>query len=88
MIPGGKSGDVLGPVVGTRDRFYAFITQAAGTSVWTSTDGRAWTQQAKPADLLAEGTKGTPFVLDAVEDGQGGILAVGKITDRPRATPP
>jgi hypothetical protein len=81
MLEEGKDTDVLGPLVGAAGHFYAFITQAAGTGVWTSTDGRAWTQQAEPADLLPEGTKdSTPVVLDAVEDGRGGILAVGKIT--------
>jgi hypothetical protein len=79
-VPAGKATDLLGPVVGTSDRFYAFITTAAGTGVWTSTDGRAWTQQAEPADLLPVDGKGTPVVLAAIEDGRGGIMAVGKVT--------
>jgi hypothetical protein len=82
-IPGLKGVDTLGPVVALGDRFYFFINQAAGTGIWTSTDGRSpLVAQAEPADLLPEeGAEGsTPTVLDAIADGKGGILAVGKIT--------
>jgi hypothetical protein len=80
MVDGLKATDTLGPVVGSSDRFYAFINQAGGTSVWTSGDGARWTQQAKPTDLVPSGSKGTPYVLDATSDDKGGIVAVGKVT--------
>ncbi len=82
-VPGLKGVDTLGPVVAVGDRFYFFINQEAGTGIWTSTDGRSpLVAQAEPADLLPEeGAEGsTPTVLDAIADGNGGILAVGKIT--------
>ena len=39
MIPDVTTTDTLGPVVATSDRFVAFTTGGAGTSIWTSTDG-------------------------------------------------
>jgi hypothetical protein len=87
MIPDVTSADTLGPVVATSDRFVAFTTGGAGTSVWTSTDGgHLWAQEAKPASLTAEGNTGRPVILQAIGDGQGGILAIGSVTSSEGST--
>lgn len=80
MIAGITAQDTLGPVVTTSDRFLVFVSSPTGTTVWSSSDGNAWAQEADPAALTATGPKGIPVVADAVRDGQGGIVAVGKIT--------
>ena len=87
MIPDVTSSDTLGPVVATSDRFVAFTTGGAGTSVWTSTDGgHLWAQEAKPASLTAEGNSGRPVVLEAIGDGHGGVLAIGSVTNADGST--
>lgn len=81
MIPDITTADTLGPLVATSDRFVAFTTGGAGTSVWTSTDGgHLWAQEAKPATLTASGNTGRPVVLQAIADGRGGVLAIGSVT--------
>ena len=80
MVAGITAQDTLGPVVATSDRFLVFVSRPTGTTVWSSSDGHAWAQEADPAELTATGPKGKPVVADAVRDGQGGIVAVGKVT--------
>jgi hypothetical protein len=87
MIPDITTADTLGPVVATSDRFVAFTTGGAGTSVWTSTDGgHLWAQEAKPSTLTAAGNTGRPVVLEAIGDGHGGVLAIGSVTSAEGST--
>jgi hypothetical protein len=82
MIPDVTATDSLGPVVATSDRFVAFTTGGAGSSVWTSTDGgHLWAQEAKPSALVTATNNGRPVVLEAIADGKGGVLAIGSVTD-------
>jgi hypothetical protein len=87
MIPDVTTTDTLGPVVATSDRFVAFTTGGAGTSIWTSTDGgHLWAQEAKPAALAATGNTGRPVVLEAIQDGKGGVIAIGSVTNATGST--
>jgi len=71
----------LGPVTTTNDRFDIFVTGPTGTSIYSSPDGSLWSEETGPAGLTASGVTGRPVVLQAVPDGQGGIIAVGKVTN-------
>jgi hypothetical protein len=81
MIPDVNSKDALGPVVTTSDRFVTFITRPTGTTIWSSPDGSLWAQEVDPTGLTAAGNKGRPVILQAIQDGQGGIIAIGSVTD-------
>ena len=81
MIAGITAQDTLGPVVATGDRFLVFVSRPTGATVWSSSDGQVWAQEASPADLTAT-SNGKPVVADAVRDAQGGIVAVGKVTGK------
>jgi hypothetical protein len=71
----------LGPVANSKDRFYVFATGPTGTSIFSSPNGSLWSQEAGPDDLTASGVTGRPVVLQAIPDGKGGIVAIGKITN-------
>jgi hypothetical protein len=81
MIAEVTKDDVLGPVVNSKDRFMVFLTGPIGTSVWSSPTGSLWSQETDPDGLTAVGTAGRPVVLQAIPDGQGGIIAVGRVTN-------
>jgi len=81
MITDVTKDDVLGPVVSSKDRFMVFVTGPVGSSVWSSPNGSLWSQEADPDVLTAAGTAGRPVVLQAIPDGQGGIIAVGRVTN-------
>jgi len=87
MIPDVVKGYTLSAVTTSSDRFYTFATGPAGTSIFTSGDGGLWVQELKPTGLTKLSTTGQnvvtgrPVVLQAVPDGKGGILAIGKITN-------
>ena len=80
MIVDVTANDVLGPVAATTDRFLVFVTQPTGTSAWASANGSLWAQELSPDKLVTAANNGRPVVLQAVSDGAGGIVAVGKIT--------
>jgi hypothetical protein len=71
----------LGPVTSSKDRFYIFATGPSGTSIFSSPDGGLWAREASPSGLTASGVTGRPVVLQAIPDGKGGIIAVGKVTN-------
>jgi hypothetical protein len=81
MIAVATKDDVLGPVVNSNNRFMVFLTGPTGTSVWSSGDGMLWSQEVDPDSLTAAGTTGRPVVISAIPDGQGGIIAVGRVTN-------
>jgi hypothetical protein len=81
MITDVTKDDVLGPVVNSKDRFVVFLTGPVGTSVWSSPTGGLWSQETDPDGLTASGITGRPVVLQAIPDGQGGIIAVGRVTN-------
>ena len=70
----------LGPLTTSKDRFLVFATGPTGTSIYSSPSGVLWSLEAASTALTATGVKGRPVVLKAVPDGQGGIIAVGKVT--------
>lgn len=71
----------LGAVTNSKDRFYVFATGPAGTSIFSSPNGGLWSQEAGPDALTTGGMTGRPVVLQAIPDGSGGIIAIGKITN-------
>ncbi|MGA2514204.1 MAG: hypothetical protein ABSG37_11380 [Candidatus Limnocylindrales bacterium] len=71
----------LGPVATTKDRFYTFATGPTGTAVFSSPDGSLWSEELTPDLLTASGVTGRPVILQAISDGQGGIIAAGKVTN-------
>ncbi|MGD0861336.1 MAG: hypothetical protein ABSA21_01060 [Candidatus Limnocylindrales bacterium] len=79
MVSGLKAADTLGPVLAAGNQFLVFVNSDAGTSVWSSPDGRAWTQQADPSVFTASEPNGVPAVSAAIPDGQGGAIAVGRV---------
>ncbi len=81
MITDVTKDDVLGPVVNTKDRFVVFLTGPVGTSIWSAPPDSLWSQEADSDALTASGTTGRPVVLQAIADGQGGIIAVGRVTN-------
>src|ERR1035437_4607309 len=81
MITDVTKDDVLGPVVNTKDRFVVFLTGPVGTSIWSAPPDSLWSQEADWDALTASGTTGRPVVLQAIADGQGGIIAVGRVTN-------
>jgi hypothetical protein len=73
---------VLGPVTTSKDRFILFATGPTGTSIFSSPDGSLWSEETAPSGLTPKGgVTGRPVVLQAVPDGQGGIVAIGKVTN-------
>ena len=70
----------LGPVTTSKDRFLLFATGPTGTSIYSSPSGELWSLEAAAAALTSSGVKGRPVILKAVPDGQGGVIAVGKVT--------
>jgi hypothetical protein len=80
MIADITKNDTLGPVAATADRFLTFVTRPAGTTVWASPNGSLWAQEVAPADLVTAANNGRPVVLNAISDGKGGVIAVGKVT--------
>ena len=70
----------LGPLTTSKDRFLIFATGPTGTSIFSSPSGVLWSVEAASTALTATGVKGRPVVLKAVPDGQGGVIAVGKVT--------
>jgi hypothetical protein len=81
MITDVTKDDVLGPVVNTKDRFVVFLTGPVGTSIWSAPPDSLWSQEADSDALTASGTAGRPVVLQAIPDGKGGIIAVGRVTN-------
>lgn len=72
----------LGPITTSKDRFLVFATGPTGTSIYSSPDGSLWSRETQPSGLTPTGgVTGRPVVLQAVPDGQGGIVAVGKVTN-------
>ena len=71
----------LGPVTTSKDRFFTFATGPTGTSVFSSPDGSLWSRELTPDLLTASGVTGRPVILQAIPDGQGGIIAAGKVTN-------
>ncbi len=72
--------DTLGPAAASDDRFFTFVTQPAGTSIWSSANGSLWAQELGPDELVTTGNKGRPVVLQAINDGHGGVIAIGRVT--------
>jgi hypothetical protein len=72
--------DTLGPVAGGDNKFFTFITQPTGTSIWSSGNGSLWAQEVGPAALVTTDNNGRPVVLQAIGDGHGGVIAIGKVT--------
>ncbi len=81
MIPGLTKNDSLVDVASSSNRFVVFVTGPVGTSIWSSSDGRLWAQEADPDALTTKGTVGRPVILSAISDGHGGIIATGKVTN-------
>ena len=81
MISDVTSDFTLGPVTTSKDRFLLFATGPTGTSVFSSPDGGLWSQETAASGLTKSGITGRPVILQAVPDGQGGIVAVGKVTN-------
>jgi hypothetical protein len=87
MTPDVTKGYSLGPTATSADRFYVFATGPTGTSIFNSTNGGLWVQELRPTGLTKIATSdqavitGRPIVLQAISDGHGGIIAVGKITN-------
>jgi hypothetical protein len=80
MIVDVGASDVLGPVATTDTKFLTFVTQPAGTSIWSSDNGSLWAQELGPDALVTSDNNGRPVVLQAVNDGTGGVIALGKVT--------
>ncbi len=72
--------DTLGPVVATGTKFLTFVTQPAGTSIWSSDNGSLWAQEFRPDALVTPENTGRPVVLQAIGDGNGGVIAIGRVT--------
>ncbi|MGZ6314732.1 MAG: hypothetical protein ACXWNI_03800 [Candidatus Limnocylindrales bacterium] len=72
--------DTLGPVVATGTKFLTFVTQPSGTSIWSSDNGSLWAQEFKPDALVTPQNTGRPVVLQAIGDGNGGVIAIGRVT--------
>jgi hypothetical protein len=86
MVPGVKADSSLGPLVVSQGRFLVFVNNAAGTTIYSSSDGRTWTPDTDPKALTPTGATGVPVVSDAIDDGEGGIVAVGGLAgDTPTA---
>jgi cell division septation protein DedD len=82
MIADVNSDFALGPVTTSKDRFLVFATGPTGTSIFSSPDGSLWSRETPPAGLTPTGgVTGRPVMLQAIPDGQGGVVAVGKITN-------
>jgi hypothetical protein len=81
MIPDVGATDTLATVAATSDRFLTFVTQPAGTSIWSSGNGSLWAQETTPDALVKSGNTGRPVVLQAINDGKGGVIAVGRVTN-------
>ncbi len=71
----------LGPVTTSRDRFLLFATGPKGTSIFSSPDGSLWSEETTSSGLTKSGVTGRPVVLKAIPDGEGGIVAIGKVTN-------
>jgi hypothetical protein len=72
----------LGPITTSKDRFLVFATGPTGTSIFSSPDGSLWSRETDSTGLTPKGgVTGRPVILQAVPDGQGGIVAVGKVTN-------
>lgn len=80
MIPDVGATDTLGTVAATADKFLTFVTQPTGTSIWSSGNGSLWAQETTPDALVTSGNTGRPVVLQAISDGKGGVIAVGRVT--------
>jgi hypothetical protein len=80
MIVDVTADDALGPVASTGDRFLTFVTQPTGTSIWASANGSLWAEELTPDKLVTATNNGRPVVLDAIGDGHGGAIAVGRVT--------
>ncbi|MGA3058164.1 MAG: hypothetical protein ABSE70_09070 [Candidatus Limnocylindrales bacterium] len=80
MIVDVGASDVLGPVATTDSKFFTFVTQPAGTSIWSSDNGSLWAQELGPDALVTSDNNGRPVVLQAVNDGVGGVIAIGRVT--------
>jgi hypothetical protein len=63
LLSGLSADDTLGPMVATGSQFLVFVDRAAGTSVWSSPDGSAWTQQADPRAFTGTRASGTSTPL-------------------------
>ena len=81
MISDVTSDFTLGPVTTSRDRFLLFATGPTGTSIFSSPDGSLWSRESAASGLTKSGVTGRPVIFQAVPDGQGGIVAVGKVTN-------
>jgi hypothetical protein len=80
MIVDVGASDTLGPVAATDSKFLTFITQPAGTSIWSSDNGSLWAQELGPDALVTPTNTGRPVVLQAISDGSGGVIAIGRVT--------
>ena len=80
MIVDITANDALGPVAAASDRFLTFVTRPAGTTVWASPNGSLWAQEVTPAGLVTTANNGRPVILQAISDGKGGVIAIGRVT--------
>lgn len=80
MIVDVGASDTLGPVAATDTKFLTFITQPGGTSIWSSDNGSLWVQELRPDALVTPTNTGRPVVLQAISDGGGGVIAIGRVT--------
>jgi hypothetical protein len=81
MIVGATKDDELGPVVNSGTRFLAVLTGPVGSAVWSSPTGILWAQEIDADGLTVTGNKGRPVILQAIPDGKGGVLAVGRVSN-------
>ena len=73
----------FGPYLAGAGRRVYMVGSTSGTSgsieVWSSADGTTWEQSAAPG-TVEEGVPGS-FPQDFCDDGQGGLIVVGGVTD-------
>jgi hypothetical protein len=79
MVPNVTEESTLGPLVAAQNRFLLVVNDPAGAAVYSSPDGKAWTISADPRALTPAGSTGAPAISDAIDDGQGGVVAVGSL---------
>jgi hypothetical protein len=84
IVPGLKPDDTLGPVVALGNKFLVFVNQTTGTTVWSSADGKTWTQAATADAFASPGPSGEP---SAAASAAGSAGASGRATATPTPTP-
>jgi hypothetical protein len=87
MVPGLTADSTLGPVIATTNQLLAFVNGKAGTTVFSSPDGNAWTTQAGPDVLAGAGAAATDTLAPAVGSGSAAPVSAAPASGSPKVTP-